>query len=130
MLEELNKRTLKLKLTRKTLGNLKKIMELKGEGTKDSPFIIDDLGDVFAEFTIKTKGTYLVLRNLTISKVKMLNSRNVAIENCFVGRLNIVRCRNLTFRNNSIMTAKQFLSRNCFFENNIIVYEQYKRKKK
>ena len=118
MLEKLEKRTIKYKLIRETLGNLKKILEFQGEGIKGSPVIIDDLGDVFVEFTIKTKGIYLVLRNLTISKVKILNSQNIVIENCFVDNLKIVRCKNLTFRNNSIITAKQLLCKSCFFENN------------
>lgn len=111
----MEKRTIKYKLTRETLGNLKKILGFKGEGIKGSPVIIDDLGDVLVEFTIKTKEIYLVLRNLTISKATILNSQNVAIENCFVGNLKIVRCKNLTFRNNLIVTAKQLLCKNLFF---------------
>ena len=118
MLEKLNKKSIKFKLTRETLENLRRALGLKGEGTKGSPVIIDDLGDFCLEFTIKTKEVHLVLKNLTISKVRILNSQNVSIENCFVGKLRTVRCRNLAFRNNSIVNARQLLGRNCFFENN------------
>ena len=124
MLEKLNKKSGKFKLTRETIMNLKRFLGLKGDGTKESPVIIDDLGDVFAEFTIKTKGIYLVLKNLNISKLLILNSQNIAIENCFVGNLRIVRCRNLTFRNNSIITAKQILCRSCLFENNSVLQKK------
>jgi len=118
VLEKLNKKWIKFKLRRKTLENLKRFLGLKGYGTKDSPVIIDDLGDVFADFTIKTKEIYLVLRNLTISRLLIFNSQNVSIENCFVGDLKMVRCRNLAFRNNSIVNARQLFCRSCFFENN------------
>jgi hypothetical protein len=128
MLEKLNKRRIKYRLVRETLMNLKKILGFKGEGTKDSPVIIDDLGDVCVEFSIKTKGIYLVLKNLNISKLLILNSQNVVIENCFIGDLEMVRCRNLTFRNNSIITAQQLLCRSCFFENNSVLQKQYTRR--
>ena len=125
MLEKLNKRRIKYRLVRETLENLKKTLGFKGEGTKDSPVIIDDLGDVCVEFSIKTKGIYLVLKNLNISKLLILNSQNVVIEDCFIGKLDMARCRNLTFRNNSIITAKQILCRSCFFENNSVLQKQY-----
>ena len=118
MLEKLNKKSIKFKLTRETLENLRKVLGLKGEGVKGSPVIIDDLGDIYAEFTLKTREIHLVLRNLTISKVRILNSQNVAIENCFIGKLRTVRCKNLAFRNNSIVTSRQLLYRSSFFENN------------
>ena len=118
MLEKLNKKTIKFKLTRETLENLRRALGFEGEGVKGSPVIIDDLGEVCSEFTIKTKDVHLVLRNLTISKLLILNSQNIAIENCFVGKLKIVRCRNLAFKNNSIVNAQQLLCRSCFFENN------------
>ena len=118
MLEKLNKKSVKFKLRRESVMNLKRSLGFKGEGVKGSPVVIDDLGDTCVEFTIKTKKVYLVLRNLTISKLRILNSQNVAIENCFVGKLRTVRCRNLAFRNNSIVTSRQLLCRSCFFENN------------
>ena len=125
MLEKLNKKSIKYKLRRKTLENLKRTLRLKGEGTKDSPVIIDDLGDVCVEFSIRTKETYLVLKNLNISRLSILDSQNVVIEDCFVGKLDMARCRNLTFRNNSIITAQQLLCRSCFFENNSVLQKQY-----
>jgi len=125
VLEKLNKKSIKYKLRRKTLENLKRTLGLKGEGTKDSPVIIDDLGDVCVKFSIKTKGIYLVLKNLNISRLSILDSQNVVIEDCFVGKLEMARCRNLTFRNNSIITAQQLLCRSCFFENNSVLQKQY-----
>ncbi len=125
MLEKLNKKCVKYKLRRKTLDNLKRNFGLKGEGTKDSPVIIDDLGDVCVEFSIKIKGFYLVLKNLNISKLLIFNSENVVIENCFVGNLEMAKCRKLTFRNNSIIIAQQSLCRSCFFENNSVLQKQY-----
>lgn len=125
VLEKLNKNRIKYKLRSETLENLNGTLGLKGEGTKDSPVIIDDLGDVFVEFSIKTKGIYLILKNLNISSLLILNSQNIVIENCFVGNLEMVRCRNLTFRNNSIITAQQSLCRSCFFENNSVLQKQY-----
>jgi len=125
VLEKLNKKSIKYKLRRKTLENLKRSLGWKGEGTKDSPVIIDDLGDVCVEFSIKTKEIYLVLKNLNIRRVSILDSQNVVIEDCFVGDLEMARCRNLTFRNNSIITSQQLLCRSCFFENNSVLQKQY-----
>ena len=125
MLEKLNKKSIKYKLRRKTLENLKGTLGLKGEGTKDSPVIIDDLGDVCVEFSIRTKEIYLVLKNLNIRRLSILDSQNVVIEDCFVGDLEMTRCRNLTFRNNSIINAQQLLCRSCFFENNSVLQKQY-----
>ena len=120
MLEKLNKKTIKLKLRRETLENLKRIFDLKGEGTKESPIIFNIFGDLCLEISIKMKETYLVLKNLTISRLLIVNSQNLVIENCFVGNLKTVGCRNLTFRNNSLVKARQLFSRSCFFENNIV----------
>ena len=125
MLEKLNKKCVKYKLRRKTLDNLKRNFELKGEGTKDSPVIIDDLGDVCVEFSIKTKETYLVLKNLNISRLLIYNSENIVIEDCFIGKLEMAKSRKLTFRNNSIIIAQQLLCRHCFFENNNVLQKQY-----
>ena len=120
MLEKLHKKTIKLKLRRETLENLRKFFDLRGEGTKESPVIFDIFGDLCVEFSIKMKETYLVLKNLTISKLLMVNSQNIVIENCFVGNLKTVRCKNLTFRYNSLVKTRQLFSRNCFFENNSV----------
>ena len=125
MLEKLNKNCVKYKLRKKTLDNLKRNFGLKGEGTKDSPVIIDDLGDVCVEFLIKTKEIYLVLKNLNISRLLIFNSENVVIEDCFIGNLEMAKCRKLTFRNNSIINAQQLLCRSCFFENNSVLQKQY-----
>ena len=124
MLEKLNKKSIKYKLRRKTLENLKGTLGLKGEGIEDSPVIIDDLGDVCVEFSIKTKEIYLVLKNLNVSRLLILDSQNIVIENCLVGNLEMVRCRNLTFRNNSIITAKQLLCKSCLFENNSVLQKK------
>lgn len=121
MLEKLNKKTIKLKLRRETLENLRRILNLKGEGTKESPIIFDIFGEFYLEFSIKLKETYLVLKNLTISRLLIVNSQNLVIENCFVGNLKTVRCRNLIFRNNSLVKARQLFSRSCFFENNSVI---------
>ncbi len=118
MLEKLNKKTIKLRLTRETLENNRRFFDLKGDGTKESPIIFDIFGDLCMEISIKTKEKYLVLKNLTISKLLMVNSQKVAIENCFVGNLKTVRCRNLTFKNNSFVNVRQLFSRSYFFESN------------
>lgn len=118
MLEKLNKKTIKLELRRETLENNRRIFDLKGDGTKESPIIFDVFGDLCVEISIKMKETSLVLKNLTISRLLIVNSQNIVIENCFIGNLKTVRCRNLTFKNNSLVKARQFFSRSCFFENN------------
>ncbi len=120
MLEKLNKKTIKLKLRRETLENNRRIFDLKGDGTKESPIIFDVFGDLCVEISIKMKETYLVLKNLTISRLLIVNSQNLVIENCFVGNLKTVRCRNLTFKNNSLVKVRHLFSRSCFFENNSV----------
>ena len=125
MLEKLNKKSIKYKLRRGTLENLRRTLGLKGEGTKDSPVVIDDLGDVAVEISLRTKSTYLLLRNLTISKLSIIDSQNITVENCFINDLEIAVCRNVTFSNNTIVSVRQLLCRNCIFENNSIIQKEY-----
>ncbi len=127
MLEMLNKRTTKYKLNRTTIVNLKNILGFKGEGTKDSPIVIDDLGDFTVEISIFTEGIYLVLKNLTISKLSIVGSQHVVIEECFIADLETRQCRNLIFRSNTILRIKQVLCRNCIYENNSVLHKEYNR---
>jgi len=121
----MNKKSIKYKLRKNTIENLKETLGLKGEGTKDSPVVIDELGDVAVDISLRTKSTYLVLRNLTISKLSIIDSQNITVEDCFINDLEIAVCRNLTFSNNTIVSIRQLLSRNCIFENNNIIQKEY-----
>ena len=123
----LNKKRIKYKLRRSTIENLKNILGFKGEGTKDSPIVIDDLGDVTVEISIFIEGIYLVLKNLTISKLSIAGSQNVVIEECFIADLEIRQCKNLVFRSNTILRIKQVLCRNCIYENNSVLHKEYNR---
>ena len=125
MLEKLNKKSIKYKLRKRTIENLKKTLGLKGEGTKDSPIVIDDLGDVTVEISIETKGIYLILKNLAISKLSIAGSQHIVIEECFIVDLELMECESLTFRSNTILRIEQFLCRNCVYENNSILQEEY-----
>jgi len=125
LLEKLNKKSIKFKLRKRTIENLKKTLGLKGEGTKDSPIVIDDLGDVTVEISIMTKGIYLILKNLAISKLSIAGSQHVVIEECFIADLELMECRSLTFRNNTILRIEQFLCRDCVYENNSILQKEY-----
>ena len=127
MLKMLNKKSIIYKLNRRTVENLKNILGFKGEGTKDSPIVIDDLGDVTLEISIFIEGIYLILRNLTISKLSIAGSQNIVIEECYIADLEIRKCRNLTFRSNTILRIKQVLCRNCIYENNSILQKEYSR---
>ena len=123
MLEKLNKKSIKYKLRKRTIENLRKTLGLKGEGTKDSPIIIDDLGDFTVEISIFTKGIYLILKNLTISKLSIAGSQHIVIEDCFIAALETRQCRNLIFRSNTILRIKQVLCRNCIYENNSVLHK-------
>jgi len=121
----LNKKSIKYKFRKRTIENLKNILGFKGEGTKDSPIVIDDLGDVTVEISIFTKGIYLILKNLTISKLSIAGSQNVVIEECFIVDLELRECINLIFRCNTILRIEQILCRNCVYENNSILQKEY-----
>ena len=125
MLEKLNKKSIKYKLRKRTIENLKNILGFKGEGTKDSPIIIDNLGDVTVEISVVIKGIYLILKNLTISKLLIAGSQNVVIEGCFIANLELRECKSLTFRSNTILWINQKLCRKCVYENNNILQKEY-----
>ena len=127
MLEKLNKKSIKYKLKEGTLENLRATLGLEGEGTKESPIIIDNLGDVAITLSMRTKSKYIILRNLTISKLSIIDSQNITIENCFIGDLEISVCQNLIFTNNTILSIRQVLCKNCLFENNNIIQKEYAR---
>ena len=117
MLEKLNKKSIKYKLNKNTIENLKETLGLKGKGTQDSPLIFENLRD-FAEISLRTKSIYLVLRRQTISKLSITDSENVIIEDCIINDLEITACRNLKFIRNHIDSVKQLLCRECYFESN------------
>jgi len=125
MLEKLNKKSIKYKLRKRTIENLKKTLGLKGEGTKDSPIVIDDLGEVTVEISIVTKGIYFILKNLAISKLSIAGSQHVVIEECFIVDLEIIESSSITFRNNTILRIEQFLCRDCVYEDNSILEKEY-----
>ena len=125
MLEKLNKKSIKYKLRKRTIENLKQTLGLKGEGTKDSPIVIDDLGDVTVEISIVTKEIYFILKNLAISKLSIAGSQHVVIEECFIVDLEIMESSSLTFRNNTILRIEQFLCRDCVYEDNSILPKEY-----
>lgn len=121
----LNKKSIKYKLRKRTIENLKNILGFKGEGTKDSPIVIDDLGDVTVEISVVIRGIYLILKNLTISKLLIAGSQNVVIEGCFIANLELRECKSLTFRSNTILWINQKLCRKCVYENNNILQKEY-----
>ena len=127
MLKMLNKKSIKYKLGRRTIENLKNILGFKGEGTKESPIVIDNLGDVTVEISIFIEGIYLVLKNLTLSKLSIAGSQNIVIEECFIADLETRQSRNLSFRSNTILRINQILCRNCIYENNSILQKEYSR---
>jgi len=127
LLKILNKKCIKYKFNRRTVENLKNILGFKGEGTKDSPIVIDDLGDVTLEISMFIEGIYLILKNLTISKLSIAGSQNVVIEECFIADLVTRQCKNLIFRSNTILRINQILCRNCTYENNSILQKDYTR---
>ena len=124
MLEKLKKKSIKYKLNSETIENLKETLGLEGEGTRASPFIIENLRD-FAEISLRTKSIYLVLRKLTINKLSIIDSENVIIKDCIIKDLEITACRNLKFIRNHIGSVKQLLCRDCYFDNNSILTDEY-----
>jgi len=125
LLKILNKKSIKYKLRKKTIENLKKILGMRGEGTKESPIVIDDLGDVVVEISLVINGLYIVLKNLTISKLSIAGSQHVVIEECFIADLKLRESKNLTFRSNTILRIEQILCRSCVYENNSILQKEY-----
>ena len=124
MIEKLNKKSIKYKLRKNTIENLKETLGLKGEGTQDSPLIFENLRD-FAEISLRTKSIYLVLRKLTISKLSIIDSENITVKDCIINGLEITACRNLKFIRNHIDSVKQLLCRDCYFEHNGILIDEY-----
>ena len=113
----MNKKSIKYKLRKNTIENLKQTLGLKGDGTQDSPLIFENLRD-FAEISLRTKSIYLVLRRLTISKLSIIDSENIIIKDCVINDLEITACRNLKFIRNHIDSVNKLLCRDCYFENN------------
>ena len=66
-----------------------------------------------------------MLRKLTITKLSIIHSQNIIVEDCFINDLEVSACRNLTFSNNAIVTILQILCRNCIFEKNSIIQKEY-----
>ena len=116
MLKKLNKKSIKYKLNKSTIEDLKETLGLKGEGTQDSPLIIENLCDITVEISLRIKSMYVVLRKLTIGKLSIIDSENVTVKDSFIGDLEITSCRNLKFIKNQINSVKQLLCRGCYFE--------------
>jgi len=125
VIEKLNKKSIKYKLKKDTIENLKEILGLKGEGTQDSPLIIENLHDIAVEISLRTKSIYLVLRKLTIGKLSIIDSENVTVKHCFINDLEITACRNIKFISNQINSVKQLLCRDCHFEHDNFLIDEY-----
>ena len=117
-------RRIKYKLNENTIEDLKETLGLKGEGTQESPLIINNLLE-FAEITMRTKSIYLVLRRQTITKLSIIDSENVIIEDCIINDLEITACRDLKFIRNHIDWVKELLCRDCYFEDNYIPKDDF-----
>ena len=124
MLEKLKKKRIKYKLDENTIEILREELGFMGDGTRESPFIIENLRD-FAEISLRTKSYYLLLRRQTIAKLSIVDSENIIIKDCIINDLEITACRNLKFIRNHIDSVKQLLCRDCYFEHNSILIDEY-----
>ena len=124
MLKKLKNRRIRYKLKENTIEALREELGLKGDGTQESPLILENFHNINVEITLRTKSIYVILRRVIISKLSIIDSENVTVRHCGILELEITSCRNINFVDNQIDYVKQLLCRGCNFEGNSILIEE------
>lgn len=91
-----------------------------GEGTKESPIIVNPGRNLPLKLILSKSQLYLTLRNLTLTSLTLYRCKHISIEECKVNILVLKRCQENTVKNSSIIRIESFLSRANNFENNHI----------
>ncbi|MHA2282921.1 MAG: hypothetical protein ACXAC5_18925 [Promethearchaeota archaeon] len=110
----------KLKLDENNLVLVAKKLGWKGDGTKESPIIVNPESNLPLKLVLSKIQLYLTLRNLTLTSITLYHCSNILIEDCKVNTLILNRSQNNIVRKSSIIRIESFLSRANIFENNHI----------
>ena len=95
-------------------------MGWEGQGTKESPIIVNPGRNLPLKLTLTKCQLYLTLRNLTLTSITLYRCKHISIEDCKINTLLLNRCQSNTVKNSSIIRIEFFLSKANNLENNDI----------
>ena len=107
-----------IRINRKSVNTIKKKMGLKGTGKETDPIIIDAIDKLNEIITIKNISNYILIKNLSLWKIKLSKCKNITIENCDIEVFKILGCYNITVKNSKFLQADIVYCRESTFKNN------------
>ncbi|MFX1340567.1 MAG: hypothetical protein ACFFDK_18300, partial [Promethearchaeota archaeon] len=85
------------------LIEFQKKLNWKGSGTKDDPIIIESLEGLKELLRFKNIRSYIVVRNISLSELKIRYSENITIQNCNIYYFWIEFCHDILIEGSSIV---------------------------
>ena len=90
----------------------------KGDGTKESPIIIDNDEVLPQNMVFRTEDLHIQLKNIDIGIIIFERCQNVIIEDCILSIIKLKACNNIILRDNLIMDIMILFSEDLIIENN------------
>jgi len=90
----------------------------KGNGTKESPFIIESRANIEDKIKIKNITRFLHIKNCDFHSIYLRNCKNIAIENNKIQYLDLFNCSKIIINNNKIFFIEILHSPENIFQNN------------
>ncbi len=90
----------------------------KGNGTKESPFIIESRANIEDTIKIKNITRFLHVKNCDFHSIYLRNCKNIAIENNKIQYLDLFNCSKIIINNNKIFFIEILHSPENIIQNN------------
>jgi len=90
----------------------------KGNGTKESPFIIESRANIEDTIKIKNITRFLHIKNCDFHSINLRNCKNIAIENNKIQYLDLFNCSKIIINNNKIFFVEILHSPENVIQNN------------
>ncbi|MFX1294621.1 MAG: hypothetical protein ACFFD2_07185 [Promethearchaeota archaeon] len=102
-------------------------MRWKVSDTHIEPDFIENGSHHPIDLTFTGTKTNIHLKNQHFTRLSLVRSQNIVIDNCTISQLHIEGCTNIIVRSSRLLKVKLFLSKGITFENNVILRESYDR---
>ena len=107
------------KISNKTLSKIQAEMGWKGTGSQEDPIIIDSINGVVNVVRFKNISKYIMIKNISQWKIKLIKCQNIIIENCEIAFLKILGSHHINILNSKILVGTLHYCRDSIFKNNI-----------
>jgi len=89
----------------------------EGNGTKESPYIIENMNGLAEMFCIKNSRLYILIKNGTFKYLFFIACQNISIEDCSFLRLTLKKCQSIRIESSTIRNFGLWRTKNNLFSN-------------